>query len=152
MGVCTVCNVSFSRLRTGTHCNGCYNSTNSSDTVEIDGNKPVNELNVSELLSLINSTIQPVKDDLETIKAELAQKVKAHDNRLKLLEADNTKKQERIDNLESTVIEMQKSINKIDHDDRKANLIVTGLCENVIEAPPDEHDIVAPLHNDLDKI
>ena len=103
--------------------------------VQIDGSKPVNELNVEELVSLISRTIQPVKNDLDTIKKELAQTVKAHDNRLKLLEADNAKKQERIDNLESTVVEMQKFINRIDHDDRKANIIITGLREDAIEAP-----------------
>ena len=82
----------------------------------------MNELSVNELISLISRTIQPVKDDLDTIKNEISQKVKAHDNRLKLLEADNVKKQERIDNLESTIVEMQRFINKIDHDIEKLTL------------------------------
>ena len=161
MGVCSVCSTFYPRLRTSTHCNNCYNAANPADeaptddvanALQIDGSKPVSELNVDELVSLINRTMQPVKDDLETIKKELAQKVKAHDNRLKLLEADNVKKQERIDNLESTVVEMQRFLNRIDHDDRKANLIITGMREDDIDAPPDDHGIVATLQNDVDKV
>lgn len=160
MGVCTVCSTFYPRLRTSTHCNECYNranpteenSTNVINALQIDGSKPVNELNVEELVSLISRTIQPVKDDLDTIKKELAQTVKAHDNRLKLLETDNAKKQERIDNLESTVVEMQKFINRIDHDERKANIIITGLSEDAIEAPPDVHGAIATLHNDTNKV
>ena len=160
MGVCTVCSTFYPRLRTSTHCTECYNranpteenSTNVINALQIDGSKPVNELNVEELVSLISRTIQPVKDDLDTIKKELAQTVKAHDNRLKLLETDNAKKQERIDNLESTVVEMQKFINRIDHDERKANIIITGLSEDAIEAPPDVHGAIATLHNDTNKV
>ena len=160
MGVCTVCTTFYPRLRTATHCTDCYNranpanddSTNVINALQIDGSKPVNELNVEELVSLISRTIQPVKDDLDAIKKELAQTGKAHDNRLKLLEADNAKKQERIENLESTVVEMQRFINRIDHDDRKANIIITGLREDAIEAPPDVHGVVTALHNDTEKV
>ena len=82
------------------------------------------------------TTAPPPECDLIMSHTGLAQKVKAHDNRLKLLEADSVKKQERIDNLESTVVEMQRFINKIDHDDRKTNIIITGMSEDAIETPP----------------
>ena len=62
------------------------------------------------------------------------------------------KKQKGKDNLESTTAEMQRFINKIDHDDRKANIVVTGLREDAIEAPPDDHGVVATLQNDEDKV
>ena len=157
MGVCSVCSVFYPRLRTSTHCNTCYNNLNpaagsTTNAAQIDGEKPVNELSVNELISLISRTIQPVKDDLDTIKNEISQKVKAHDNRLKLLEADNVKKQERIDNLESIIVEMQRFINKIDHDDRKANIIITGMSEDAIDTPPDDRGVVGTLQNDVEKV
>ena len=144
MGVCQGCSTFYNRLRNSTHCTNCFNqqnqdSNNNNDNVThrrtdqhdrhslinnlnnakgigtpIDGNKPISELNVDELVALITRTIKPVKDDLAAIKNELSVKMKAHDNRLKLLETDSLKKQERIEALESVIIEMQKSINRID--------------------------------------
>lgn len=168
MGVCTVCGQSFPRLRTATHCSNCVlrggnssapsesvvstNITALNDTTPVDGEKLVNELNVTELVALINRTIQPVASSLAEIKNDLEKKTKSYDNKITLLEADSKKKQERIDLLESTIVEMQKFINKIDHDDRKANIIVTGLSENTVDPLPNEEDDVTPLTNDTDKI
>ena len=168
MGVCTVCGQSFPRLRTATHCSNCVlrggtssapsesvvsaNITALNDTTPVDGDKLVNELNVTELVALINRTIQPVASSLAEIKNDLEKKTKSYDNKITLLEADSKKKQERIDLLESTIVEMQKFINKIDHDDRKANIIVTGLSENTVDPLPNEEDDVTPLTNDTDKV
>ena len=168
MGVCTVCGQSFPRLRTATHCSNCVlrggtssapsesvvstNITALNDTTPVDGEKLVNELNVTELVALINRTIQPVASSLAEIKNDLEKKTKSYDNKITLLEADSKKKQERIDLLESTIVEMQKFINKIDHDDRKANIIVTGLSENTVDPLPNEEDDVTPLTNDTDKV
>ena len=172
MGVCQTCNQFYNRLRTGTQCNGCFNKAypsvrsrgttsngtdadaavaTATDDIQIDGSKPVNELNVDELVTLITRTIQPVKDDLALIRQELSEKTKAHNNRLKLLEADVQQKQERIDGLESTVIEMQKFINTIDHEERRTNIIVTGLSESTIQAP-DEDESGTALDNDNEKM
>ena len=168
MGVCTVCGQSFPRLQTSTHCSNCVlrggnssapsesvvstNITALNDTTPVDGEKLVNELNVTELVALINGTIQPIASSLAEIKNDLEKKTKSYDNKITLLEADSKKKQERIDLLESTIVEMQKFINKIDHDDRKANIIVTGLSENTVDPLPNEGDDVTPLTNDTDKI
>ena len=167
MGVCTVCGQSFPRLRTATHCSGCLPrgnaSTQSGDIAEadvatlnsltpIDGDKLVNELNVNELVSLINKTIEPVRDSLAAIKSDLEKKMKSYDNKIMLLEAESKKKQERIDTLESTIVEMQKFINKIDQEDRKSNIIVTGLSEEPVIPSRNTDDEAAPLTNDTDKV
>ena len=113
------------------------------------GSKSVADISVNELAELINRSIKPVKDDLTAIRNELATKTKAHDNRLKLLESDSKQKQERIETLESTVIEMQKFINKIDFNERKNNIIVTGLPESDITSLQDN---TVSLVNDTDKV
>ena len=160
MGVCTVCGQSFARLRTATHCNNCLPRGGNTTVVEadistvneIDGQKLVNELNVTELIALINKTIQPVTEGLAAIKSDLEKKCKSFDNKITLLEADSKKKQERIDALESTIVEMQKFINKIDQEDRKANIIVTGLSEEPIDLQPDNSSDVNCITTDTDKI
>ena len=163
MGVCTVCQTFHRRLRTSTHCNDCYlrlppneQVNNGDDVIEevaIDGTKSLNELCVDDLIKIINGIIKPVKDNINTIAEDLSLKVNAHENRLKLLESDCERKQARIDALESVVIEMQKSINMIDHDKRKTNIIVTGLPETAVTIPS---SIVGcdpiPIENDNDKV
>ena len=183
MGVCTICRETFTRLRSSTHCNNCYNQhqqqqqneeqqepevpaaapaaggiapaetvANTLNEITVDGNKRVNELNVNELVALINTAILPVTQNVATIKKEFEKKTKSYDNKILLLEADTKKKQDRIDALESTIVEMQKFINKLDHDDRKTNIIVTGLSEESINAPAGNEDVVDALNNDTDKI
>ena len=160
MGVCTVCGQTFARLKTATHCSNCFLRRGNTSVVQadistvnnIDGDKLVNELNVTELITLINKTIQPVTDGLAAIKNDLEKKCKAYDNRIMLLESDSKKKQERIDTLELTIVEMQKFINKIDQEDRKANIIVTGLSEEPIDLQPDSGNDVNCITTDTDKI
>ena len=158
MGVCTVCGQTFPRLRTPTHCGNCFRGGNTSiqadiaNVNEIDGEKLVNELSVTELVTLINKTIQPVTDSLAAIKSDLEKKTKSYDNKIMLLETDSKKKQERIDTLESTIVEMQKFINKIDQEDRKANIIVTGLSEDPIDLSPDSSNDVNCITTDTEKI
>ena len=47
---------------------------------------------------------------------------------------------------------MQKFINKIDQEDRKANIIVTGLSEEPVIPSRNTDDEAAPLTNDTDKV
>ena len=163
MGVCTVCQTFHRRLRTSTHCNDCYlqlppneQVNNDNDVIEeiaIDGTKSLNELCVDDLIKIINGIIKPVKDNISTITADLSLKVNAHENRLKLLESDCERKQARIEALESVVIEMQKSINMIDQDKRKSNIIVTGLPETAVTMPSSmEGCDPVTIENDTDKV
>ena len=115
MGVCTACSVFYKRLKTASHCNDCYNryilplnnqtvndvgNDNDDDEIPIDGNTALSEISVDDLKNLILNIIKPVKDNVNTIKNELLTKANAHENRLKLLEADCATKQARIDALE----------------------------------------------------
>ena len=71
-----------------------------------------------------------------TIRKDMASKFLAQEQRIKLLEADKTKKQEEIETLKSVIINGRSSLNQIDNETRKSNLIVTGLSENLTSSLP----------------
>ena len=135
MGVCTNCHNSQPRLKAGGLCNQCFNtgsagnrnnanrtgtsaSTDPDVASSIPNEKPINELTVGELKAIINDVN--------------SQKINALTNRIKIIEDANIKKDQEIAVLKSTIVNMQRSINFIDNDTRKPNVIVTGLTEDEI--------------------
>ena len=154
MGVCVKCGSSQPRLKAGGQCTKCFNTThagsvkarnNPANTATesgaestdipsaIPGNKPINELTVDELKIVIN--------DASNVR------LNALTNRIKLVEDANKKKDDEIAVLKSTIVAMQRSINLVDHEKRKTNVIVTGLTEENITPLGD-----ASVETDRDKV
>ena len=149
---CTNCNTTQSRLNNGSLCKACFNDRNkgsvkkkkddevfmSNLTVHpvisemMSGDTPINELTVNGLSDLITRLLQPLQDDVITIKENMTNRLNAQDHRIKLLETDKVKSEEEIALLKSVICNMQNSLNRMDSESRKSNMIVTGLLEQDI--------------------
>ena len=57
------------------------------------------------------------------------------EKRVELLEKELSIKQEKIDTLTTIIINVQKSLNMIDFNERLSNIMIAGLSEGIINSP-----------------
>ena len=111
--------------------------------------KPLSEnpLTLRHLMSILNEVNRPINDTLNLISRDLTVKMTDMDTRIECRESENAKKE--VDNaiVKQTIINMQKSLNRIDNEERNKNVIIVGLQEDKIEI--DNNDELA---SDVEKI
>ena len=158
MPVCNTCRNTYTRVDNNGICHVCrmnVDGNTSNETIIADIttddlpelptnwlNEPINNLNGGHILKilLLGNTAQSRKLDDVVMRVETLERDSTPmANRVKLLEKDLQEKSERIDTLESIIINMQKSINMIDFDERATNVMISGLSEGEIIVPGDEN-------------
>ena len=106
-------------------------------------------MNVSDLLHIVNTANAPIREKIDILYDKVIQKVTVLDKRVEYLESENDRKDDQINTMKSTIVNMQKCLNKIDDDDRKFNVMISGLPEADIVIDDDEEG--APLTSDVGK-
>ena len=115
-------------------------------TQEFDANTPVAAMTAGQMLSLIQSQTKPLENKVESIEHKLDMEIGGLKNRIGVLESEVREQKERNETLTQIVVEMQKSLNKIDSNDREKNLMISGLPEDEIQID----DVT--LSNDNEKV
>ena len=95
-------------------------------------NKPVTQMIMSDIINVIKIVNAPMSKKLDSVVVELNKTLSEVGERVRFLESENKRKDDIITSMKSTIVNMQKSLNSIDGNDRKLNLIVTGLTEDDI--------------------
>ena len=113
----------------------------------IDLDKSIADLSVRELIGVINKITDPIEKNVANIDAE----VKKNKSQIKMLEKELNDKSEKIATLTNIIINMQKSLNMMDMEDRAFNVMVSGVLENDIIAE-DENGEEVTLKTDKDKV
>ena len=116
-----------------------------SDT-DFDINTPISAMTAGQMLALIQSQTKPLEMKVESIDQKLGKEITGLKTRINVLENEVLEEKQKNETLTQIVVEMQKSLNKIDSTDREKNLIISGLPEDEIEV-----DGVL-LKDDLEKV
>ena len=127
------------------------NFTNSSvnpfaNAETIDRNRP---LTLGDIIDII----QPLEKRMAFIEASV-QKIAMLENKVQLLETEYQAEVVKNKILTDTVVNMQKSLNKIDSETRATNLIISGLKEGAMKIDDDTtlQDDLRKFHHLLGKI
>ena len=116
------------------------------NTTGIDANTPVAAMTAGQMLTLIQSQIKPLEEKVVNIDRKLDREITGLKTRINVLESEVKEEKERNETLTQIVVEMQKSLNKIDNSDREKTLIISGLPEEAIQV----EDTL--LNNDNEKV
>ena len=104
------------------------------NAINFDPNTPVSALTAGQMLALIQSQTKPLETKIESIDQKLNIEINGLKTRIGVLENEVKEQKEKNGTLTRIVVEMQRSLNKIDSDDREKNLIINGLPEGEIES------------------
>ena len=113
---------------------------------EFNANTPVSAMTAGQMLALIQSQTKPLENKVESIDQKLDMEINGLKTRINVLENEVKEQKEKNDTLTQIVVEMQKSLNKIDNNDRERNLMISGLPEEQIEV----NDVL--LQSDNEKV
>lgn len=102
-----------------------------SDSV-VDSNLPVAAMTAGQMLALIQSQTKPLEESVASINHKLDREINGLKTRIDVLENEVKEQKEKNETLTNIVVEMQKSLNKIDNNDRVKNMIISGLPEGEI--------------------
>ena len=103
------------------------------DDTGIDANTPIASMTAGQMLTLIQSQTKPLEEKMVNIDRKLDREINGLKTRVNVLENEVKEQKEKNDSLTHIVVEMQKSLNKIDNNDRVKNLMISGLPEGDIE-------------------
>lgn len=160
MPVCNQCTNTFTRVDNNGICRECRDNKEQNEPIipgisseEFDTlpelpdnwlNEPIQNLNGGHILKILmlgNSTQARKMDDIisrvEALEKSNNDTVAPLTSRIKLLEKGLNEKTEKINTLTSIIINMQKSINMIDFEERSTNIIISGLKETDITIQTD---------------
>ena len=113
---------------------------------EFDANTPVSAMTAGQMLALIQSQTKPLENKVESIDQKLDMEITGLKTRIGVLENEVKEQKDKNETLTQIVVEMQKSLNKIDNSDREKNLIISGLPEEHIQVDDDV------LESDTEKV
>ena len=102
-------------------------------TQDFDANTPVSAMTAGQMLALIQSQTKPLENKVENIDQKLDLEINGLKTRIGVLENEVKEQKEKNETLTQIVVEMQKSLNKIDNTDREKNLMISGLPEERIQ-------------------
>ncbi len=111
-------------------------------------NKPGSELSANDIYTIVTAAIQGTNKKIDDLKDNIQNKIVTLENKVKILENENEKKDEDINILKHTVVSMQKAFNSMDQGERSKNAVIQHLSEKDIY----ENESGINLTNDLDKI
>ena len=94
-------------------------------------NKPLQSLTLGDLYRTL---VQPLAAKIDNLENTVTQKVEGLNRRVQMIENELTKEVAKTDNLTKTVISMQRSLNRIDAEERSSNLMVVSLSESQIDS------------------
>ena len=100
--------------------------------VGIDANTPIAAMTAGQMLALIQSQTKPLDEKVANIGLKLDREINGLNTRVNVLENEVKEQKEKNETLTQIVVEMQKSLNKIDNNSRMKNLIISGLPEGEI--------------------
>ena len=110
-------------------------------------NKTGAELSAKDIFTIVTSAIQGTNKKIDDLQKNVNDEIETLQNRVKLLETNNEKKDEEISTLKHTVINMQRALNTIDQGERSTKAIVQHLPESEMDGENNEK-----LVNDVEKI
>lgn len=151
-GICHVCRINID----GNAGNELIEGITTDDLPELPANwlnEPINTLNGGHILKilLLGNTAHAKKlDNVVTRVEKIEHEITPLHNRVQLLERDLQEKSERIESLTSIIINMQKSLNLIDFEERATNVMISGLSEGEMLVPGDGGRMV--LKDDDEKV
>ena len=96
-----------------------------------DLNKPVSQLCVQELISLL----QPLEKKIDNLEHSVNKRMKSIETRNDVLEKELHKQKKKSDVLTGIIVDMQRALNNMDSGERSKNIIVSGLTEKDITIP-----------------
>ena len=104
--------------------------------------------NLQELYLLISGQINNLGNRISNIEHLLSDRLSIAENKLKLHDEEIAKKNNQIEHLSNTIINMQRSLNSVDSNTRAKNLIFAGIPENPIPLTSGQ----TVVESDLDKV
>ena len=134
-------------------CSDCENNTGNSTEEEEFGipdeiaNKTGAELSAKDIYTIVTSAIQGTNSKIDDLKKNVNNQIETLQNRVKILETENEKKDEEISTLRHTVINIQKALNTCDQGERSTKAIIQHLPENDMDGENGDK-----LRNDEEKI
>ena len=111
-------------------------------------NKSGSELSANDIYTIVTAAMQGTNKKIDDLRNDIQTKISTLENKVKILESENEKKDDDINVLKHTVISMQKTFNSMDQDERKTKAIIQHLPETDI----DDTDSGVKLTNDIEKI
>ena len=156
MAKCSSCKQdSKTRLDNNNLCKKCAEATKAAEKEKekekemygIDLDKSIAELSVRELIGVINKITGPIEKNI----ADINVKVKKNETQIKILEKEVFDKSEKIALLTNIIINMQKSLNMIDMEDRATNVMISGVTETDFISQ-DENGDEMTMKTDKDKV
>ena len=114
-------------------------------------NKPGGELSATDIYRIMTSALTGTNDRIDQIDKSIQNKIDLLETRVKTLETEGDKKDEEIERLKHTVVNMQKAVNSVDQGKRSTNAIISGLSEDTMEVA-DDQDNTIELEDDAQKI
>ena len=96
---------------------------------EEDMNNPLQSLTLRDMWRVL---VQPLSAKIDNLENTVTQRVDGLNRRVQVLENELSKEVTKTDHLTNTIINMQKSLNRVDANERANNLIIMGLPEEPI--------------------
>lgn len=173
MPACDRCKNTFTRVDNNGLCRECRETVDQNETL-IPGitneefanlselpdnwvNEPIQNLNGGHILKIFMLGITSQTKKIDDVISRVEALEKSNDeitplvSQVKLLEKDLQDKTGKIDILTNIIINMQKSINMIDFEERSTNVMISGLSETNITYQSDPETTVI-LKDDNDKV
>ena len=125
----------------------------SSPTEEIPAdllNKSGNDLSATDIYRIVTSALQGTNTRIDQMDKNIQGKIGVLETRVKTLEAEGQQKDDEIERLKHTVVNIQKALNSIDNNQRSTNAIISGLSEDDIDV--DDGNVLIKLAGDTAKI
>ena len=154
--ICNECEVNIGNTRTGE--GGAKRRTNAAaagddDVMESNipeeiANKTGAELSANDIYTIVSSAIQGTNKKIDDLKNDVNGRIVTLENRVKMLETENEKKDDDINTLKHTVISMQRAFNSLDQGERSTKAVIQHLPEHNMDGTGEGER----LTNDLEKI
>ena len=103
-------------------------------------NKPGGELSATDIYKIVTSALAGTNNRIEQMDKGIQNKIGLLETRVKTLESEGDKKDEEIERLKHTVVNIQKALNSIDQGKRSTNAIISGLSEELIEITNEQNN------------
>ena len=133
------------RRRANTEGDGTLTESNIPEEI---ANKTGAELSANDIYTIVSSAIQGTNKKIDDLKNDVNGRIVTLENRVKMLENENEKKDDDINTLKHTVISMQRALNSLDQGERSTRAVIQHLPEHNMDGTGEGDR----LTNDLEKV